>query len=64
MNELTGDEDIVHPSIDIIKMAFYKLLADSNSVATFNTKTSKLLPFVEEKMIKQCIGLSSKRRDA
>lgn len=54
----------MHPSIDIIKMAFYKMLADSTSIATFNTKTNKLLPFVEDKMIKQCIGLSSKRREA
>lgn len=46
VNEITGDEDTLHPSIDIIKMGFYKMLQDSNSVATFNTKSSKLLPFV------------------
>ena len=43
---MTGDEDTMHPSIDILKMAFYKMLADATSVPTFNIKTNKLLPFV------------------
>ena len=43
---------------------FYETQANNKNVYTFVEKESKLLPFVEEKMLRQCIGLSSKRRDA
>ena len=43
---------------------FYETIANNKSVYTFLDKESKLLPFVEDKMLRQAIGLNSKRRDA
>ena len=40
------------------------MLANSKTVYNFEIKSSKLLPFVEEKLMRQCLGLNSKRRDA
>lgn len=50
--------------MQIIKVLFYQTLANNKAVYTFLEKETKLLPFVEEKMLRQCIGLGSKRRDA
>jgi hypothetical protein len=54
----------MHPSLNIIKTLFYETLANNRAVYTFVEKESKLLPFVEDKMLRQCIGINSKRREA
>lgn len=63
-NEVTHEESIEHPSINILKILFYETLANNKAIYTFVDKQSKLLPFVEEKMLRQSIGLNSKRREA
>lgn len=40
------------------------MLSEKSSSASFESKARKLLPFVEEKLAKQCVGLSSKRKEA
>ena len=61
---MTGDETDIHPDIDLIKIAFYRNLINDKSVYTYETKKRKLLPYVEERMMKQSFGLNSKRREA
>ncbi len=51
-----------HPSTNIIKIFFYETLSNNKAIYTFVDKQGKLLPFVEEKMLRQSIGLNSKRR--
>ena len=40
------------------------MIKNDKAVYTYETKTKRLLPFVEDKLMRQCIGLASKRRDA
>lgn len=64
LNEKTNEESELHPTLDLIKIAFYEMITDSKAVYGFEVKSRKLLPLVEEKLMRQCMGLSSKRRDA
>lgn len=63
-NEVTHEESTDHPSTNLLKIFFYEKLSNNKAIYTFIDKQSKLLPFVEEKMLRQSIGLNSKRRDA
>ena len=40
------------------------MIKNDKAVYTYETKTKRLLPFVEDKLMRQCIGLASKRRDS
>lgn len=64
VNDATGQLSNIHPNVDLLKVFFYERLANDQASATFTDKSRKLLPHIEEKLTKEMIGLSSKRKDA
>lgn len=62
INDVTNEQQYMHPNIGLLKVFYYERLANDKSAATFTDKSRKLLPHIEEKLSKEMIGLSSKRK--
>jgi hypothetical protein len=64
INDATGQQSKMHPNIHLLKVFYYERINNDQTIATFADKSRKLLPHIEEKLTKEMIGLSSKRKDA
>jgi hypothetical protein len=59
-----GVERTSSPLLGIFKKAFYEKVSHSKAAYGFEDKARKLLPFMEEKLARERIGLASKRKEA
>lgn len=62
LHKNTNETSTVHPLISMIRTFFYTEYKSNKSTFTFTNKQEKLLPYVEDKMMKNFMSLNSKRR--
>ena len=60
----TGEQLIASPLLGVFKKTLYEQVDHTKAAFGFDDKSRKLLPFMEDKLARERIGLSSKRKEA